>query len=85
MEYVFRPKEWFMSVRKRDPAKKFFPTKDIKFLVYTNDEIMGITERYIRVLSNLSYQEPTTATVNEMVMYLDRMKFLLGQIKYGAK
>lgn len=65
-------------------APKFRPPKDIKFNVYTNAEIMAILRSYTTRLDDLVQDDdPDTGRINEIIMLLDRMKFLLGQV--GSK
>lgn len=75
------------NIRKRRPEAKFALPKDIRFLVYTNAEIMGIISNYVNELYNLTVNQPdpSTETINDILARLDRMKFLIGQIKQGAK
>jgi hypothetical protein len=67
----------------RPPAKKFQPPKDIRFMVYTNTEIMAILNQYNGEIFRALGKPISTESINEVLMKLDRMKFLIGQIKQG--
>jgi hypothetical protein len=91
MEYAFKPKEWHLPVKGKRPAKKvpappskpLYIPKDIKFYLYTNEEVMAIVRSYVDHLGWVSEQDLSAEHINDMVMHLDRMKFLLGQIRLG--
>ena len=69
-------------------TRKFETPKDIRFQLYTNDEIIAILEKYNReILATIIWEIRrdgiSTGSINKLVMNLDRMKFLIGQIKQG--
>lgn len=72
-----------MAARKRTPdtGQKFDVPKDFKFLVYTNKEITAIVTEYINDLYNLNLGEISTEKINKMIVIIDRIKFLIQQIK----
>ena len=65
------------------PTKKFEAPKDIRFQVYTNAEILSILGMYNSQFYNAIRDDISTENINTMLKLLDRMKFLIVQIKQG--
>ena len=65
------------------PTKKFEKPKDIRFQVYTNAEILSILGMYNAQFDNAIRDNVSTENINTMLKLLDRMKFLIAQIKQG--
>jgi hypothetical protein len=67
----------------KPPPRKFETPKDIRFNVYTNDEIASILRKYSDDIMDTVCDPLSTESINKMLMIMERMKFLLGQVKQG--